>query len=302
MTAREHVVRGVQTLAAVAALALDVGLFWGPRIGHLMLFGRGSPVDAHVYMFRTEDSECVFPGTNTNGTTFWLPQWDCSPVEGLRYGLFAGVALCAAVIVVSRRRDVGRAAGWALASMQAVATATALLEGGANNVVGAVLGATWVPLLCAVTVQRAPRAWRGRMALALAGVIAAGALFTAARLVEGGATPSSIASTPPWHRSPSLARSVLLGAYWYAHSLVAVALFVGVAYLVRRGAHARRIGVGASAVALGGAGAAVVGQAVAGLDPSDVVPMPSTLLWVASALALTVVVVACAEELARTTS
>ena len=185
--------------------------------------------------------------------------------------------------------------------MQAVATATTLLEV-AGNPVGLILNLAWAPLLMTVAFLRAPTPWRKTIALSTAVVVASAAVYVLVRLA---AQPGDDVNVPHWQNAHSVGLRALIGTWWFAQQFVVVPLLAILVRLTREatsGAEARRVGraVGvvatvASAVAMGTQVALV---RVMRLDPNEYLPVPDlgTLNAVVAALALPVVAVLLGEN------
>ena len=153
----------LRRLAVLAALVIDCALFVAPRSRSFVFWY----ADSFVYMFRETSYECDLFGEglralpwlpffgHATGDMYWLPQWECSSYDPMRWGLFVQLVALGACYVLGRPRGNEVNFGCAFASLQTLATAILVLSCTRGIFILGLL-----PLLFAVALWRAPPAWR----------------------------------------------------------------------------------------------------------------------------------------------
>lgn len=153
----------LRRLAVLAVLVIDGALFVAPASHSYVLWY----ADSYVYMFRETNYECDLFGEgiralpwlpffgHATGDMYWLPQWECSPYDPIRWGLFAQLVTIGVCYVLGRPREKQAELRSAFACLQTLATAMLVLCCARGPFLLGLL-----PLLLAVSLWRAPAAWR----------------------------------------------------------------------------------------------------------------------------------------------
>ena len=165
----------LRKLAVLAALIIDCALFVAPRSRNFAFWY----ADSYVYMFRETSYECDLFGEgiralpwlpffgHATGDMYWLPQWECSSYDPMRWGLFVQLVALGVCYVLGRPRGKEVELGCAFASLQTLATAILVLSCTRGAFILALL-----PLLFGVAWWRAPPAWRRTLVVSAAFALA----------------------------------------------------------------------------------------------------------------------------------
>ncbi len=174
----------LRKLAVSAALIIDCALFVAPRNRGFVFWY----ADSYVYMFRETSYECDLFGEgiralpwfpffgHATGDMYWLPQWECSSYDPIRWGLFVQLVAFGACYVHGRPRGKEMELGCAFASLQTLATAILVLSCTRGVFILGLL-----PLLFAVALWRAPPAWRRTLVVSAAFALALEAAYVLVR-------------------------------------------------------------------------------------------------------------------------